>query len=245
MTTTTEGVSEFAVLAETMEAPAGFAADAPRRSAVRRSACGDHRHALSGVAFRYGLSRPIVWIDESRSIASLWLAMLGSADCDRPLRASAADHSSQCPRAKGPGSSPETLGMVAIMAFLLVLLPAAYTYAAGEMDITSSALNIPRAIVPRPLQSAWFDGAAGRRSLDQNRQAVRRGGGRGILARGRFGALVADARAQFVRHAQHSDLSRRRCCHLPRDGRSDRLLLRASRRFWFLAFHDVDAAGRQ
>ncbi len=34
---------------------------------------------LANVVFRYGLSRPIVWIDEAASTALLWLVMLGAA----------------------------------------------------------------------------------------------------------------------------------------------------------------------
>lgn len=77
---------------------------------------------LSGVAFRYGLSRPIVWIDEAASIAFLWLAMLGSA-----IAIDRCEHLRLTILLNALGERArqftETLGMVAIMSFLLVLLP--------------------------------------------------------------------------------------------------------------------------
>jgi TRAP-type C4-dicarboxylate transport system permease small subunit len=142
MTTTTEGVSEFAVLAETMEARPGSRLMRPVEALSAVLLVAIIAMLLSGVAFRYGLSRPIVWIDEAASIAFLWLAMLGSA-----IAIDRCEHLRLTILLNALGERArqftETLGMVAIMAFLLVLLPAAYTYAAGEMDITSSALNIP------------------------------------------------------------------------------------------------------
>ncbi|ASQ04002.1 TRAP transporter large permease subunit [Sinorhizobium meliloti WSM1022] len=142
MTTTTEGVSEFAVLAETMEARPGSRLMRPVEALSAVLLVAIIAMLLSGVAFRYGLSRPIVWIDEAASIAFLWLAMLGSA-----IAIDRCEHLRLTILLNALGERArqftETLGMVAIMSFLLVLLPAAYTYAAGEMDITSSALNIP------------------------------------------------------------------------------------------------------
>ncbi len=142
MTTTTEGVSEFAVLAETMEARPGSRLMRPVEALSAVLLVAIIAMLLSGVAFRYGLSRPIVWIDEAASIAFLWLAMLGSA-----IAIDRCEHLRLTILLNALGERArqftETLGMVAIMSFLLVLLPAAYTYAAGEMGITSSALNIP------------------------------------------------------------------------------------------------------
>ncbi|TWA18141.1 tripartite ATP-independent transporter DctM subunit [Sinorhizobium medicae] len=142
MTTTTEGVSEFAVLAETMEARPGSRLMRPVEALSAVLLLAIIAMLLSGVVFRYGLSRPIVWIDEAASIAFLWLAMLGSA-----IAIDRCEHLRLTIFLNALGERArqftETLGMVAIMAFLLVLLPAAYMYASGEMDITSSALNIP------------------------------------------------------------------------------------------------------
>lgn len=142
MTTTMEGVSEFAVLAETMEARPGSRLMRPVEALSAVLLLAIIAMLLSGVVFRYGLSRPIVWIDEAASIAFLWLAMLGSA-----IAIDRCEHLRLTIFLNALGERArqftETLGMVAIMAFLLVLLPAAYMYASGEMDITSSALNIP------------------------------------------------------------------------------------------------------
>ncbi|PST24204.1 hypothetical protein C7U60_09835 [Mesorhizobium plurifarium] len=142
MTTTTEGVSEFAVLAETMEARPGSRLMRPVEALSAVLLLAIIAMLLSGVVFRYGLSRPIVWIDEAASIAFLWLAMFGSA-----IAIDRCEHLRLTILLNALGERTrqftETLGMVVIMAFLLALLPAAYTYAAGEMDITSSALNIP------------------------------------------------------------------------------------------------------
>lgn len=69
MTTTTEGVSEFAVLAETMEARPGSRLMRPVEALSAVLLVAIIAMLLSGVAFRYGLSRPIVWIDEAASIA--------------------------------------------------------------------------------------------------------------------------------------------------------------------------------
>ncbi|RVJ10205.1 TRAP transporter large permease [Sinorhizobium medicae] len=142
MTTTTEGVSEFAVLAETMEARPGSRLMRPVEALSAVLLLAIIAMLLSGVVFRYGLSRPIVWIDEAASIAFLWLAMLGSA-----IAIDRCEHLRLTIFLNALGERArqftDTLGMVAIMAFLLVLLPAAYMYASGEMDITSSALNIP------------------------------------------------------------------------------------------------------
>ena len=40
---------------------------------------------LAGVTSRYVFSLPVVWIDEVASICFLWLAMLGTARCSRPV----------------------------------------------------------------------------------------------------------------------------------------------------------------
>ena len=142
MTATTEGISEFAVLAETMDTRPGSRLMRPVEVLSAILLLAIIVMLLAGVFFRYGLSKPIVWIDEAASIAFLWLAMLGAAiavDRSEHLRLTVVLNI----LGERARQFTETFGMVAIMAFLLVLLPAAYEYATGEMDITSSALNIP------------------------------------------------------------------------------------------------------
>ncbi|KOF14376.1 membrane protein [Ensifer adhaerens] len=97
---------------------------------------------IAGVVSRYFFNQPIVWIDEAASIAFLWLAMLGTAiavDRNEHLRLTVL-LSRLNERRQGMA---ETFGLVLTGTFLVVLLPFAYEYAIGEMEITSSALNIP------------------------------------------------------------------------------------------------------
>jgi tripartite ATP-independent transporter DctM subunit len=142
MSAVTEEAHELAVLIETLEAKPGSAFMRPVEfiSAVLLIAI--IGMLLAGVISRYVFSMPIVWIDEASSIAFLWLAMLGTAiaiDRNEHLRltlflALLGDRKREF---------AETFGRVLMATFLLVLLPAAYVYAVGEMEITSSALNIP------------------------------------------------------------------------------------------------------
>lgn len=97
---------------------------------------------FAGVVSRYFFNRPIVWIDEAASIAFLWLAMLGTAiavDRGEHLRLTVLLSRLTERRRR----MAETFGLVLTGALLAVLLPCAYDYAIGEMEITSSAINIP------------------------------------------------------------------------------------------------------
>lgn len=97
---------------------------------------------FAGVVSRYFFNRPIVWIDEAASIAFLWLAMLGTAiavDRGEHLRLRVLLSRLTERRQR----MAETFGLVLTGALLAVLLPCAYDYAIGEMEITSSALNVP------------------------------------------------------------------------------------------------------
>nr|WP_244636712.1 TRAP transporter large permease subunit [Limoniibacter endophyticus] len=97
---------------------------------------------LAGVISRYVFHYPVIWIDEAASIAFLWLAMLGAAiaiDRSEHLRLTIFLNS----LGEKAKAFAETLGLVLIATFLGILLPHAVEYAIGEMDITSSALNIP------------------------------------------------------------------------------------------------------
>jgi tripartite ATP-independent transporter DctM subunit len=142
MNATTDEAHEFAVPAETLEARPGSALMKPVEVISAGLLLSIIGMLLTGVVSRYVFSRPIVWIDEASSIAFLWLAMLGTAiaiDRSEHLRltmflAMLEDRKRQF---------AETLGLVLIGAFIVALLPAAYEYAIGEMEITSSALNIP------------------------------------------------------------------------------------------------------
>lgn len=97
---------------------------------------------LAGVISRYVFSIPVVWIDEAASISFLWLAMLGATIAiDRSEHLRLMLLLNMLPHRKREFA--QTLGMVLIAAFLIVLLPAAVEYAHQEMDITSAALNIP------------------------------------------------------------------------------------------------------
>lgn len=97
---------------------------------------------IAGVVSRYFFNQPIVWIDEAASIAFLWLAMLGTAiavDRGEHLRLTIIVGCLSLRRQL----MAETFGLVLTGTFLVVLLPHAYEYAISEMDITSSALNMP------------------------------------------------------------------------------------------------------
>nr|WP_239025186.1 TRAP transporter large permease subunit [Rhodoligotrophos defluvii] len=97
---------------------------------------------LVGVASRYLLSLPIIWIDEAASICFLWLAMLGAAiaiDRNEHLRLTL--FLGKIPeRARGFVS---TLALLLVAAVILVLIPPAVEYVQEEWYVTSAALNIP------------------------------------------------------------------------------------------------------
>lgn len=142
MNAATDEMHEFAVPAETLEAKPGSAFMKPVEvisAALLVSIIG---MLLTGVVSRYVFSQPIVWIDEASSIAFLWLAMLGTAIAiDRSEHLRLTMFLGMLDARKRQFA--ETLGLVLIGAFILALLPAAYEYAVAELEITSSALNIP------------------------------------------------------------------------------------------------------
>jgi len=137
-----EEVHDFAVPSETLDARPGSAIMKPVEAIAAALLVLIIGMLLTGVVSRYVFASPIFWIDEASSIAFLWLAMLGSAiaiDRSEHLRltlflTTLSDRRRQF---------AETLGMVLMATFILSLLPAAWEYVVGEMDITSSALNIP------------------------------------------------------------------------------------------------------
>ncbi len=97
---------------------------------------------LAGVASRYVFSVPVVWIDEVASISFLWLAMLGSAiaiDRNEHLRLTL--FTGMFP--KRAQAFINTLALMIMAAFLLVMLQPAVEYVMEEWYVTSPALNIP------------------------------------------------------------------------------------------------------
>ena len=142
MSAAADDAHDFAVPSETLDARPGSAIMRPVEAIAATLLVLIIGMLLTGVVSRYVFARPIFWIDEASSIAFLWLAMLGSAiaiDRSEHLRltlflTTLSDRRRQF---------AETLGMVLMATFLLTLLPAAWEYVVGEMDITSSALNIP------------------------------------------------------------------------------------------------------
>lgn len=97
---------------------------------------------LAGVLSRYVFSKSIVWVDEVVSIAFIWLTMIGTAIAmhrNEHLRLTLLVERLS-PQAR---DAINALAIAAIAAFLIAMLPPAYTYAHEEWFITTPALNIP------------------------------------------------------------------------------------------------------
>ncbi|MGO9171633.1 MAG: TRAP transporter large permease subunit [Rhodomicrobium sp.] len=96
---------------------------------------------FAGVVARYGFRAPLIWTDELASILFLWLAMLGAVVAFR--RAEHMRMTALVSRA-GPRTRAflEGLALAAPLAFLAVLMGPAYEHAAGEVFITTPALEI-------------------------------------------------------------------------------------------------------
>jgi tripartite ATP-independent transporter DctM subunit len=96
---------------------------------------------LGGVISRYVFHHPIIWSDELASTLFLWLAMLGSA---------MALHRSEHMRMTafvGLLSPPVRLALDVVatfagLAFLVMMLPSAYDFAADEIAVTTPAMEI-------------------------------------------------------------------------------------------------------
>ncbi len=96
---------------------------------------------LAGVVSRYLFDRPLVWSDELASTLFLWLAMLGAVIAfrrDEHMRMTAAVGVLSPPRR----AMFDTFATAAGLAFLLLILRPAWLYAADELPITTSALEI-------------------------------------------------------------------------------------------------------
>ena len=97
---------------------------------------------LIGVTARYVFSSPIIWGDETASLAFLWLAMLGSAiaiDRHEHLRLTVFLHLISERKQK----FVTTVGLLLTAVFLGSLLYPAIDYAIEESYVTSAALLIP------------------------------------------------------------------------------------------------------
>jgi len=93
---------------------------------------------LTGVASRYIFSFPVVWIDEVASISFLWLAMLGAAiaiDRNEHLRLTL--FIGMFPK-KVQGFI-QTLALLIVATFLIVMLQPATEYVMEEWYVTSPA----------------------------------------------------------------------------------------------------------
>ncbi len=97
---------------------------------------------LMGVTSRYVFSIPVVWIDEAASICFLWLAMLGSAIAlDRNEHLRLTIFLGMFP--KRLQGFVQTLALLLIATFLLVMMEPSVDYVMEEWFVTSAALNIP------------------------------------------------------------------------------------------------------
>ena len=97
---------------------------------------------LAGVISRYLFALPVVWIDEVVSICFLWLAMLGSCIAvhrNEHLRLTV--FLQRMPqRVRG---TVEAFGLLAVAAFLAVLVRPALEYVESEWIVSMPALDIP------------------------------------------------------------------------------------------------------
>jgi TRAP-type C4-dicarboxylate transport system permease small subunit len=99
---------------------------------------------FAGVVARYVFHDPIIWSDELASILFLWLSMLGAVVALRR-----GDHMRMTALVNNvsPGvrNILETLSLTASLAFLVIILGPAYTYAEEEHWIMTPALELSNA----------------------------------------------------------------------------------------------------
>lgn len=99
---------------------------------------------LTSVFYRYVLGTPIIFSDELSSLLFLWVVMLGSViaiDRGEHLRLAVVLNAVK-PRTR---EFMDALGMVAVGAFLVALLPPALEHVAFEADVASIGLGISMA----------------------------------------------------------------------------------------------------
>jgi tripartite ATP-independent transporter DctM subunit len=97
---------------------------------------------LVGVVARYVFHKPIYWGDELASFVFLWLIMFGAVlamQRGEHLRMTAFLHNASPERRQ----SFDAFAMLSVMAFVVLLLPVTYRYAAHEGIMTSPALGLP------------------------------------------------------------------------------------------------------
>ncbi len=97
---------------------------------------------LAGVISRYVFDRPLTWSDELASILFLWLAMLGAVIAlRRSEHMRLAFLVSRAPAHWRAWLEP--LAAVAVLAFVIAIIPSAFDYMTSQQFITTPALEIP------------------------------------------------------------------------------------------------------
>src|SRR5512143_569958 len=96
---------------------------------------------FAGVVSRYVFNRPLTWSDELASVLFLWLAMLGAVIA---LRRGEHMRLTTFVTLLTPGRRAwvDTLGALIVIAFVLLILPAAYEYGVDQWMIVTPALEI-------------------------------------------------------------------------------------------------------
>ncbi|PKU22379.1 TRAP transporter large permease subunit [Telmatospirillum siberiense] len=97
---------------------------------------------FTGVVFRYGLNRPLVWSDELASVLFLWLCMLGAVIAQRRgahmrLRALAASLNERWRHRL------EAFSTSVVALFVIEIIAPALEYTTDQAMITTPALNMP------------------------------------------------------------------------------------------------------
>jgi tripartite ATP-independent transporter DctM subunit len=97
---------------------------------------------LLGVVSRYVFHHPIVWVDEVSSLLFIWAVMIGAIlALERHEHMRLTVFLDLMPRAWQ--AQVTTLSLLAVVAFLVILVVPAYEYVWGEWFITSPTLGIP------------------------------------------------------------------------------------------------------
>ena len=96
---------------------------------------------FAGVVSRYALNKPLTWSDELASVLFLWLAMLGAVIA---LRRGEHMRLTTFVNLLAPQRRAwvDTLSALVVVVFVLLVLPAAYTYGVDQYPIVTPALEI-------------------------------------------------------------------------------------------------------
>lgn len=100
---------------------------------------------LGGVVSRYGMGRPVVWIDEAVSIAFIWVAMIGAAIAMHRNEHLRLTLFLEMVPARWRGYV-HAFSLAAVAAFLIALLQPAYEFAVEEWFITTPTLELPNTV---------------------------------------------------------------------------------------------------